>query len=334
MPKTLVPRNALRPVGNNTLAQQYVPFRYADPMMNMVPQIPTGPVVDRVPKTTPLQMLDDVLTGYSVGAGKARVGDIQMVEDLLTRPKGVYEDLVAAARALAANPGAVVNALKTGAQHAVSSPTAFGEAVGSFGLPKFPKKLGNLAAIANPYDFKKEAERVDRLVYGNVADAGEYEPVEFNKTYSYPAQTYGPNNKNVDSFDLERNFENGAKIVVNVGDSDGFYGDIPEKLINNKNPPKMYSSSVSVEGNDVAPTGRGALTQMTLEALAIAKKNNGGWLSENAMSQETINKYNRLIAAGVPFKKKGNTYFIMPQDLAKVDLSQIADSLASKYNKP
>ena len=109
---------------------------------------------------TPVGFLNDLLTGYSVGAGKARVGDIQMVEDLLTRPKGVYEDLVAAARALAANPGAVVNALKSGAQHAVSSPTAFGEAVGSFGLPKLGKARGVMSELdvyhGTPHTFDPE----------------------------------------------------------------------------------------------------------------------------------------------------------------------------------
>lgn len=159
MPKTVVPRNALRPAGNNTLAQQYVPFRHADPMMNMVPQLPTGPVVNSVSQPSTLQMLDDVLTGYSRGAGRARVEDFEMMKDLMTRPKGVYEDLVQAARALAANPDAAMNTLKTSAQQAVSSPTAFGEAVGSFGLPK----LGKARGVMHEIDLKPTPERAKAL---------------------------------------------------------------------------------------------------------------------------------------------------------------------------
>lgn len=74
---------------------------------------------------------------------------------------------------------------------------------------------------------------------------------------------------------------------------------------------------------------------MTLEALEIVKRDKGGksgWISEGVRSAETDAKYERLIAAGVPFQRtETGTYFLMPQDLQALDLNKVSDTLNKKY---
>jgi len=141
MPKTQTPRNAFAP--------------QADPnsLFNVVPQPGWEQRVVPTPRRriTPLEFFDQLVTGYSYGAGKARVGDLQAIYDLATRPRGVYQDLVNAARDVASNPGAVVNALRASAQNAMSSPYAFGQAAGSFGLPKIGRKPGGIRSELDVY---------------------------------------------------------------------------------------------------------------------------------------------------------------------------------------
>ena len=198
-----------------------------------------------------------------------------------------------------------------------------------------PKAGAPKPRTAPQYNFKKESQRVSNLVNAENVTLDDYDPPKkkLNKTYAQPGQTYGSNV--VENFALEREFENGTYIRVNVGADREFFGDMPDDLYDPEDPPLMYGSSIEQGGGDYdtpAPTGKGALTQMTLEALEIAKQNNGGWVSETWLSEQSVKKYERLIAAGVPFRKERNTYYILPQDLARVDLGKASDTLNKKYS--
>jgi hypothetical protein len=92
----------------------------------------------------------------------------------------------------------------------------------------------------------------------------------------------------------------------------------------------VYSSSLEV-GMNSFPSGTGAATTMYLQALNIAQKRGMGWMSEGVRSDAAVSIYNRLTNAGIPFEDMGLSSFISAEDLAKVDLNRVGDSLASTY---
>lgn len=124
-------RNAFVPAVRNAM------FRHEDPLMNVVPSpgwehgMPSPVQRDY----SPLQYADEFLTGLSRGRGAATTGDLQLAYDLATRPRGVYQDLVDAAKTVVKNPSLLVNALKTSVARGMSGPQAAGEMVGGFLSP-------------------------------------------------------------------------------------------------------------------------------------------------------------------------------------------------------
>ena len=275
---------------------------------------------------------------YGLGRGFTNVlqGNLGLAQALYQDPRAVGSAFVDAARQFAANPvDTVGNSLRGMWNRAKSGPAGLGEVLGENIDPRNflkPKKAVT-SAIDRPYSFKKEAKRVSNLVHAENVSLADYEPKVRtpNKTYAYVGNT--DRRGNATRFELKRDFENGTGIRVYVG-SDYPYEDLPDPRYDPNNPPLMYASAVQVEGTDVAPapTGKGAATQMTLEALNIAKRGKGGWMSEGMGSLETQAKYKRLIAAGVPFQRlEDGTYYLMPEDLATLDLSKVSDALNKKY---
>ena len=196
-----------------------------------------------------------------------------------------------------------------------------------------PKAVAPKAKAAPQYNFKKESQRVSNLVNVENVSLNDYEPKtkKLNTTYAQPAEKdrFGYLQK----FKLSRKMGDDQSINVYVG-TDELGEDLPDPRFDPNDPPYMFGSYVDYSG-ETAPKGTGALTQMTLEALEIVKRDKGkksGWISEGIRSAETDAKYERLIAAGVPFQRtETGTYFLMPQDLQALDLSKVSDALNKKY---
>lgn len=263
-------------------------------------------------------------------------GPLELVQQSYYDPYALGQGVVQGVAQFAQDPvGAVGNSLRSMWTRAKSSPAGLGEVVGENIDPRnwLKPRKAIMSAIDRPYNFKKESQRVSNLVHAENVSLDDYEPKVRtpNKTYAYVGKT--DRRGNATRFELKRDFENGTGIRVYVG-SDYPYEDLPDPRYNPDNPPLMYASAVAVEGTDVAPApiGRGAATQMTLEALNIAKRGKGGWMSEGMGSLETQAKYKRLIDAGVPFQRlEDGTYYLMPEDLATLDLSKVSDALNKKY---
>lgn len=126
--------NALAPKPKNSFTQ----FQHADPMMNQVPSINWEKqlVASKPPGYTLGQWLDELQRGLGRGIGEAQAGNIQSITDLVTRPRGVYEDLVQSAKAIAKDPSLVMNALGDMRKQAASGPYGLGQVVGGFLNPR------------------------------------------------------------------------------------------------------------------------------------------------------------------------------------------------------
>lgn len=91
------------------------------------------------PRPAPLTLsewLTELQYGLGEGLGQAEAGNLEFYHDVATRPVGVYEDLVAAAKAVAKNPSLVVNNLRAMKQQATSGPYGLGKVVGGFVNPR------------------------------------------------------------------------------------------------------------------------------------------------------------------------------------------------------
>jgi hypothetical protein len=256
----------------------------------------------------------------------------QSYEDPYSLGQGVYEG----ARGLMADPvGVVGNSLRGMWNRAKSGPAGLGEVIGENIDPRnfLKPRKAVMAAISSPYNFKKESQRVSNLAHVENVSFDDYQPKtkKLNVTYAQPAKKdkFGYLQK----FKLSRKMGDDQSINVYVG-TDELSEDLPDPRFDPNDPPYMFGSYVDYSG-ETAPKGTGALTQMTLEALEIVKRDKGkksGWISEGIRSAETDAKYERLIAAGVPFQRtETGTYFLMPQDLQALDLSKVSDALNKKY---
>ena len=188
-------------------------------------------------------------------------------------------------------------------------------------------------AVAPQYNFKKESERVRNLVNAENVNIEDYDPEVKKPNTTYAAPTSKDRFGYLQDFKLRREFDGDRAINVYVA-TDELAEDLPDPRFDPNDPPYMFSSYVDFEG-ETAPKGTGALTQMTLEALEVVKRDKGGksgWISEGVRSAETDAKYERLIAAGVPFQRTDDgTYFLMPQDLQALDLNKVSETLNKKY---
>lgn len=126
--------NALAPKPKNSFSQ----FQYADPMMNQVPSANwEQQLVASKPEGYTLgQWINELQQGLQRGVADAEIGNMQFAKDVVTRPRGVYQDLMQSAKAVMRDPSIAVNALHGLKNQAVSGPYGFGQAVGGFLNPR------------------------------------------------------------------------------------------------------------------------------------------------------------------------------------------------------
>jgi hypothetical protein len=98
-----------------------------------------------------LQYLDEFTTGLSRGVGGAYTGNLQLIYDLATRPRGVYQDLVASAQDLMRDPSMIRNMLSTTAAKAASGPQGMGEVIGGIIDPRSMLKRGRVMSDLDVY---------------------------------------------------------------------------------------------------------------------------------------------------------------------------------------
>jgi len=110
-------------------------------LMRQVP-LPNQRPVNTVPRGyTPSEWLSELQYGLGRGFGEAQVGALQMATDLVPslragRPQGVYADLWEAAKAIAADPTVLANALRQTGQQFVSGPRGAGQVIGGAVNPR------------------------------------------------------------------------------------------------------------------------------------------------------------------------------------------------------
>jgi len=152
MPNSLLPRQP-----RNAL------YRHPDPMMNVVPSPGWEQRMQQPAPApfSPLQYLDEFTTGLSRGVGGAYTGNLQLIYDLATRPRGVYQDLVASAQDLMKDPSMIRNMLSTTAAKAASGPQGMGEVIGGIIDPRSMLKRGRVMSDLDvhhgtPHTFEPE----------------------------------------------------------------------------------------------------------------------------------------------------------------------------------
>lgn len=183
---------------------------------------------------------------------------------------------------------------------AVSAPTGLLKAAA-----QTPEMLGLIGSVVGG---KKIGNVFDMITSGRgyEFDVGGELIVKPNKTVAFGTPT---------DFQMIRNSD-GNKLNVTVRENEGFYG-----------------ANFDTLG---FPKGTGQLSNMYLEAMDVAQKNGGGWLSDSIRSDETNRLYERLIKAGVPFKLVGigrGQYILEADELKKLDLEKIANNLAERNKR-
>ena len=189
--------------------------------------------------------------------------------------------------------------------------------------------VGNMPAVSAPAGLLKAAAQAPELlgllgtVVGQKKLGNIFDMLQFGKGYEFneagdlitaPQKTIAFGNPK--DFRMTREMD-GEKLRVAVRKDDGMYG-------------AYYDIDPGF------PKGTGQLSNMYLEAMGVAQKTGGGWISDSIRSGETDRLYERLIKAGVPFQLVGSgrgQYMIDADELRKVDLEKVAEQLA-KRNKP
>jgi hypothetical protein len=187
--------------------------------------------------------------------------------------------------------------------------------------------VGNMPAVSAPVGLLKAAAQTPEMLgligsvvggkkIGNVFDmltSGRgYEFDEAGELVFKPKTTVAIGDPN--DFQLIRE-SNGNKLNVSVKKDDGFYG-----------------ANYYVDPG--FPKGTGQLSNMYLEALSVAQKDGSGWVSDTIRSNETNKLYNRLIEAGVPFKKTTQGQYFLEADILKdIDLEKIIGKLEARNQR-
>lgn len=193
---------------------------------------------------------------------------------------------------------------------------------------KTGQALGYMPAIGAPAGAFKAAAQAPELlgllgsVVGTKNLINVFDMLKFGKGYEFDdiGNLITKPNKTIafgepDNFTLVREYD-GNKLNVHAGKSnleDGFY-------------------SANYDVDPGFPKSTGQLSNMYLEAMSVAQKDGSGWISDSIRSNETNKLYNRLIDAGIPFKKtESGKFFIEGNDLEKIDLEKIALQLQEMY---
>jgi hypothetical protein len=96
------------------------------------------------------------------------------------------------------------------------------------------------------------------------------------------------------------------------------------------------SSDLTVELLDDQPAprkGTGVATELYVQALEYAKREKARWVSDTIRSGNVDRIYERLIAAGVPFKKdKDGMYVLEPSQFKGLNLKKVRAALKAKYD--